>query len=396
MGWTELPRDLRWLFCANFTWMFGMGLYLHILPVYARELGATPEQVGLLYALGYLSATAGLLVSGWLVDRFDRRRILIWSWLFSALAGPFLCLAPGWRWLVPGQVLSWGSMFGYTAVLAYALGTVPPDRAERQPYVVSVVFASIPLGMVVSPWLGGLMAARLGARSTFYAAAALYALSTLLLLPMRPQPPPPPTRAGRGGDPGSPWPIVRLALRVAWGELLLSLTVPVAPVYLAEAGGAGYGTLGLLGSLASLGAGAGAPVLGRLAGRLGYRRALEAGAVLLGAYGALLLAVPRSPAAAALAFLLRGVMDGTRPLRAAAVVAQAGGRTGVALTAANVGWGVCATLGSYLGGWLYRMEPALPFAVTAAGAVAYALSLGRALPGQPGAAAGATGAATRG
>lgn len=382
MALFRLPADLKWLWLSCFLWMFGSGLYYFTLPVYAAQLGATPAQMGALFAVGFLAAAVCMIPSGWLAERFERRSIMIWAWWLGALAGPIYWFAPGWEWLIAGEVLNWGSATSLTAVQAYTLAR---DTTGRPTYTLSIVFSSFSLGMVVSPWLGGIMATHWGPRSVFALTTALYILSTLTLYMMRRQYPP--ARQGRRpvfgelraallGWAATGAPVRRAAGIIGLGDLLLAMTMALGQVYVADVTGAGYGTIGWLGSVASVGAGLLGPALGWAADRFSYRLALQAAALMFVAYAGLLLAAPGWAVAVTLAFLLRGAMEGTRALRATAVAAHGDAEEiGRSLSLSNLAWGVLGTAGSYLGGWLYQTDRAWPFWLTVAGGMLYVLAL---------------------
>jgi len=62
--------------CTLAPYVVGSGA-LPLLPVYASKLGAPPVVTGYYLAFYYLAVTAGALLSGWLSDRFGRRRMRI-------------------------------------------------------------------------------------------------------------------------------------------------------------------------------------------------------------------------------------------------------------------------------------------------------------------------------
>lgn len=381
----RLPRSLKWLFVSCLLWSAGSGLFYYALPVYAARLGANPSQVGLLYASGFLAATLFLLPSGWLIERFERRSILLWGWLMGTLSGPVYLLAGRWEWLMLGEALNWGSTFCLPALQAY---TLDADTSGRKTYTLSVVSASFAMGMLFAPWLGGLVAAMWSPRHVFALTTLLFIASTLALYGMERQWPPErrrgaPRRLGAadlraallGWTTASPA-VRRAALLIQPGELLLALTMALGQVYVAEVTGAGYARIGWLGSLAAAGSVLLGPGLGWAADRLSFRRTLQAAGLMMMVYAALVLAVPAAAGAVAVAFLLRGAMEGTRSLRSIAVAAHGGaGEMGRALSLAGIASGMCATAGSYLGGWLYQLDRTWPLWLTVFGGAVYLFML---------------------
>jgi len=76
---TRLQRDLRFLFLALFLWTFGIGLYNYVWPVYLRQLGASPDNIGLAYSVGYVAFAASMIPGAILSNRYDLRKVLIAS-----------------------------------------------------------------------------------------------------------------------------------------------------------------------------------------------------------------------------------------------------------------------------------------------------------------------------
>jgi len=60
--------NLRLLFAALLLWMLGVALYDQLIPIYARQLGATPVQLGTLFTLRNLTTATGFLIGWTLAD----------------------------------------------------------------------------------------------------------------------------------------------------------------------------------------------------------------------------------------------------------------------------------------------------------------------------------------
>jgi len=76
-----LDRDLKLLFISTFIGAFGDGLYFYILPLYVRELGAKPVEVGIFFSVIILATAFTSLLGGFLADKYDRKKIMIAGWL---------------------------------------------------------------------------------------------------------------------------------------------------------------------------------------------------------------------------------------------------------------------------------------------------------------------------
>ena len=64
------------LACSFLAWWPGMGL-MPLLPVYAKQLGATPAMVGNYLAFVFAALTLGTICVGPIASRWQNRRLLI-------------------------------------------------------------------------------------------------------------------------------------------------------------------------------------------------------------------------------------------------------------------------------------------------------------------------------
>ena len=77
-----LNRDLKLLFVSNLTGAFGDGLYAYLLPVYIQTvLHANPADVGFLYTVLTLSAALTPILGGYLAEKYDWKKIMIFAWI---------------------------------------------------------------------------------------------------------------------------------------------------------------------------------------------------------------------------------------------------------------------------------------------------------------------------
>src|SRR5215471_2387323 len=101
-----------------------------VLPAFLASLGAGPDKLGFIEGVAESVASIAKLLSGYLADRFDRRKPIVVSGYFLANAvKPLLALARSW-WHVllaesvePGRV---GSAFGLLQAMDSAGAIVGP------------------------------------------------------------------------------------------------------------------------------------------------------------------------------------------------------------------------------------------------------------------------------
>lgn len=363
-GHLALGRDLWLLFISTLLWSVGAGLYLYTWPAYVRELGADAPELGLLYAISFGSMAISYLPGGYLADRCDRKWVMVAGWAVAAPA-PFLyLLARHWTHLIPAVVLYNISTFCSPALRAYMAHLSPAHRVAT---VFAIVDASWPLGMVISPVIGGMWADRAGMRPVFWAATALYLLSTAILLPMSSQKPEPGgDRDGAGLRQVLTLPGVPGLMTLGAGVYLLQhVALPFTTPFLQDVAHLDLTRVGLVGSAVALGGALMSPVLGWIADHLGQARGLAASLFLMVLSFGILMASDNMWLLG-LAGFLRGAGTISWTLLAAmmatALPPDARGRGFALFSLAN---GLAMAAGPYPGGWMYRASPYLPFAVSA-------------------------------
>lgn len=293
-------RGLRVLVLSLFVWLFGFGLYDQFLPIHALNLGASPAQLGLMFAAGQLFLGLGSLLGGVLTDRYNRRGVMLASWFLGAIVPLVYAAAPSWPWLFVGLAAYQLSVLGVPDINAYVAASV--DRRALASAFALVALAS-PLGRVVAPALGGLLADRIDIRATFVLGFAAYTLSTLIVLRL------PHVASAPTAGPHGPFdlrPITRyggLLVFTAVASITPYLALPFISPYLRDVRGASLTTIGVLYSIGFASSLALAPVFGRLGDAIGKRRAI-AGALAVEAAGHTLLVTAPAGALAG-AFALR-------------------------------------------------------------------------------------------
>jgi len=343
---------------AILLYAFGMGLYYQLLFVYALELGASRFDIGVLTAVLLASTAASSLPGAWAADRFRLRPVIAVVWWLTAPAALFYLFAPTWEWLIPGLALTGVSMANNPAMKAYVYLRSDDGHVARN---ATLVYGSFPVGLIVSPLLGGYLADLHGMRVVFALSAAFYVASAVAA-----------TLLSDLSDhtTEAPWSMAdayrnrRFCRYVAFfllGFLAVYVGQSFLTPYLAQVHDQGYGALGIYASLAAAGAAVMTPFWGRVADLRGTRRGI-AGVLVLVALGSALLIGGWTPIVWGLAMFCCGAFDALRFVTTG-VVAHSFGAVpltwGYALF--DTAMGLPMAGGALIGGLLYQTAYWLPF-----------------------------------
>lgn len=372
-------RNMSLAAAAFLLWSTAYNLMGPLLPLFARELGASSLQLGLVGAAGTLGAVALVLPISVLSDKLGRRPALLFGWLASA-AGLFLMWpARLWTALLPGAFLSMAPVAALPTLNALALDELPPDRRARG---FALLYAAAPLGALFGSAVSGLLGSRFGLRTTAAVAGSALLLASLALLPIAEE-----RRQVAGGPPpqegdqrSKGWIMAFFGVAAAGAFLLMSLPGSFIIPYIKEVSRASLVVAGFSASVLA-GSQLGWSVLfsiwprdsGRL--RLGRgrmtlelsRATVQALAVCLVANAFFGLLVPSRWALATLAgLILRGSQFTLQSLGSALLgdVVGSGPNLTTRLTLLSAALGFGAAGAPVVGGWLYGIRPALPFWTT--------------------------------
>jgi len=141
---------------AVFVSMLGFGLVMPLLPIYAREFGATGTELGFLTASFAVARLITTFPGGWLADRAGRKKPIVLGLLAYAVVMSLygfshdvnqLILLRGFQGMASGVV--------WPVISTMIVEMVPPkDRSKAMGLYEMAHF----LGMVIGPGLGGVLA----------------------------------------------------------------------------------------------------------------------------------------------------------------------------------------------------------------------------------------------
>jgi len=102
----ESRSTIRTFAAASFLNDFGSDTIYPVWPFFVTSLGANKEMLGLIDGLGEALVSISQAVSGYLSDRFRKRKVFIWlGYLFGAVSRAGYALSVAWPQLIPCRIL---------------------------------------------------------------------------------------------------------------------------------------------------------------------------------------------------------------------------------------------------------------------------------------------------
>lgn len=167
------------IFITVFIDLVGFGIVIPVLPYYAEgtKFGATPTQVGLLFASYSVMQLVFSPVLGRLSDKYGRRPILLMSLLGTAIGFLVLGFATTLWMLFVGRIIDGISGGNISTAQAYIADvTTKENRAKGM----GLIGAAFGLGFVFGPAIGGILS-RWGINVPFLFAGGLAFANAILL-----------------------------------------------------------------------------------------------------------------------------------------------------------------------------------------------------------------------
>jgi MFS family permease len=162
----------------------GVGMALPAIPVLARSFDVGFGLASFVVTAFLIGGAVGTIPTGWLIDRFGRRPILISGPIITAVVALLVARSTTFPELLVYRFIDgWAAQMWLLARLASISHRAGAGQRGRQ---VSWMYGMDNLGRLSGPLVGGFIAAAFGPRSPFVAYAALAAISlipTILLAP---------------------------------------------------------------------------------------------------------------------------------------------------------------------------------------------------------------------
>ena len=290
----------------------GFGMVVPILPVFARDMGASGIWLGLAFSGFAVTQTPLTPVMGRLGDRWGRRPFIVAGLAVYVFVGFGLSLADSFQAVVVLRMcMGVGSACMFTSAIATIGELAPRGREGRYMGLFMVSFTS---GFGIGPLIGGLLKDSVGVDATFLTLAGAAVFALLLVVVLMPSQ----SATKRTEEEAAAIPPVRDMFRdyrvvalfafnftfgLGIGAVMTFIAIFMNDVLLASATMVGLvvGSRAVLSSIFQ-------PIFGRLADRVPRQHMVAVSGVLLAAATA---AIPLSPTAMALlvVFLALGLAE---------------------------------------------------------------------------------------
>src|SRR3954469_13095054 len=197
-GLAPLPPGIGTIWTSVAIDLVGFGIVLPILPLYAKQFGASAVTASALIAAFSGAQLIFSPIWGRLSDRVGRKPILVLSLAGTAVASLVTGLAPAVWVLFLGRILDGISGASVSVAQAAVTDLAPP---EERPRLLGLLGAAFGVGFVMGPAIGGL-AALGGAHVPFFVAAAIAGVNAVLAARRLPETHP--LRSGAKVSPSDP------------------------------------------------------------------------------------------------------------------------------------------------------------------------------------------------
>src|SRR5215510_390899 len=137
-----------------FTWGFGEGLFINFQPIYLKELGSNEQEIGFILGAFGIAMAITHIPAGRMADRIGRRPLLIAAWILGLVSTIMMALARDLPLFVVGMM-----GYGLTAFVSSPLGSYMTAARGDLPIrtVLALTTATFNMGMVLGPWVGGIV-----------------------------------------------------------------------------------------------------------------------------------------------------------------------------------------------------------------------------------------------
>jgi DHA1 family quinolone resistance protein-like MFS transporter len=174
-----LKKRLINLFALNVAFSTSMQMIQSLFPLYLRGLNATEIEIGLVMALGSISAMVTMIPSGLLIGKVGKKKLLLISVFLIAIPPLVFITLNDWRYIIPFFMMFSTSMsfFAPTRMSLVAENAGQQNVAS----LFGIMNLAWPIGGIVSPVVSGYIIERMGWNQVFIVSFSISALSLIPL-----------------------------------------------------------------------------------------------------------------------------------------------------------------------------------------------------------------------
>jgi MFS family permease len=173
-----MKRNFLLIALSLFTWGLGEGFFIYFQPLYLQQWGADSIEIGgILGAVGVVLALSQI-PTGLLTDRFGPRKIMILSWVIGTVAAWLMVFATTLPIFIAGYLIYGLTGFGIipmNTLITSSRGKLSVGRA------LTLVSGMYNIGAIIGPFAGGRIADQFGLRSVYIIAAGFFIVSTVII-----------------------------------------------------------------------------------------------------------------------------------------------------------------------------------------------------------------------
>jgi MFS family permease len=173
-----MSPDLILLGISLMIWGVGESMFFIFQPLYLQQLGANPLTIGAILGAAGVAMALAHIPAGHLADRIGRKPLLVAAWITAMLATWIMALAPSLPVFVIGMMIYNLTAFVSSPMSSYitaARGTLSVGRA------ITLISAFYNSGAILGPWLGGQVGQHFGLRSIYLIAGCAFIISSIVL-----------------------------------------------------------------------------------------------------------------------------------------------------------------------------------------------------------------------
>jgi DHA1 family multidrug resistance protein-like MFS transporter len=173
-----LSPILRWFMFAMILANIASAMYPMLLPIYLTEIGASIQQVGLVFTAVSVVSLLLQIFGGWVSDSIGRLKSIAIGSIGGVIGFLAVALAPTWQWMLVAMAVSMfpGALVGPSFGAFIAENSSEKNRGKVYGFT-STIFQ---ITGVVGPLAGGLLMGRFGFRPMMFAVCVLYGLAAIL------------------------------------------------------------------------------------------------------------------------------------------------------------------------------------------------------------------------